>query len=558
MKNHFLYSLGFCLIFLFLSACKETPKSAATDEITTTAATEKTTTPFLKGTYFEGANGVFFDDKDHLNVASVTGRKIGVVNTETGEIIKKYGPAEGIEGPDDLTFGPDGSLYHTSILTGEVGRRTPSGEVTKQMVAPGVNPITFSDDGRLFVALDFSGDGLYELDPELKNPPKLIIKELGWLNGMDFGPDGLLYGPIWSKGHIVKIDVDKAELTVLVDDLTTPAAVKFDSKGNIFTVDHNTGIVWKIDPKTGDKVEIAKGFAGADNLALNSKDELFVSSAQDGGIFQVNMDGTHRVIQENSFCNAGDIAIIGNQLFVPDILSLKSFDKNTGAPNPTQRHMIGVPGLIGPFTIDHANDQLALTSWFSNEVQVWNAKEDKQTALYHDFMVPMNAIFSEDALVVAELGLEPGKAKISRQIGEKREVLMDAAKGLAVPAGLAASNGNIYVSDFYTGVVYQITENKEVLAAPKVIIKDLQQPEGLKIGPKGNLLVVETGANQVLSIDLSSGKKSILADNIPLGLQSAPNLPPTWKISEVDYDEQGNLYVPSDVENSIYKIEKVF
>jgi len=352
--------------------------------------------------------------------------------------------------------------------------------------------------------------------------------------------------------------VDKAELTVLVDDLTTPAAVKFDSKGNIFTVDHNTGIVWKIDPKTGDKVEIAKGFAGADNLALNSKDELFVSSAQDGGIFQVNMDGTHRVIQENSFCNAGDIAIIGNQLFVPDILSLKSFDKNTGAPNPTQRHMIGVPGLIGPFTIDHANDQLALTSWFSNEVQVWNAKEDKQTALYHDFMVPMNAIFSEDALVVAELGLEPGKAKISRQIGDNREVLMDVTKGLAVPAGLAASNGNIYVSDFYTGVVYQITENKEVLAAPKVIIKDLQQPEGLKIGPKGNLLVVETGANQVLSIDLSSGKKSILADNIPLGLQSAPNLPPTWKISEVDYDEQGNLYVPSDVENSIYKIEKVF
>ncbi len=79
---------------------------------------------------------------------------------------------------------------------GIVGRRTPAGEVTQQFVSPGVNPITFSDDGRLFVALDFSGDGLYELDPELKNPPRLIIKELGWLNGMDFGPDGLLYGPI--------------------------------------------------------------------------------------------------------------------------------------------------------------------------------------------------------------------------------------------------------------------------------------------------------------------------------------------------------------------------
>ena len=149
MKNQFLFILSLSLVLIVLSACKETPKATATDEMTTSTTTEEVNTPFLKGTYFEGANGVFFDDKDQLLVASVTGRKIGVVNTATGEIIKKYGPAEGVEGPDDLTIGPDGSIYYTSILTGEVGRRTPTGEVSKQMVAPGVNPITFSEDGRL-------------------------------------------------------------------------------------------------------------------------------------------------------------------------------------------------------------------------------------------------------------------------------------------------------------------------------------------------------------------------------------------------------------------------
>lgn len=558
MKYYSLRLLGLCLAFLILSACKVTSKSSTTDKAILATTTEKVNSLFLKGAYFEGANGIFFDDKDQLYVASVVGRKIGVVNTETGKIIQKFGPEEGIEGPDDLTIGPEGSLYFTSILTGEVGVRKPSGEVTKQMVAPGVNPITISDDGRLFVALDFLGDGLYELDPALKNPPRLILKELGWLNGMDFGPDGLLYGPIWSKGQIVKIDVDKAELTVVVDDLNNPAAVKFDSKGNIFTVDHFTGIIWKIDPKTGVKTEIAKGFPGADNLAFNSKDELFLSSAQDGGIFQVFMDGTHRVVQKNSFCNAGDIAIVGNQLFVPDIFSLKSFDKNTGTPNLTQRHTIGVPGLIGPFTIDHANDQLIMTSWFGNEVQVWNAKENKQISLYRDFMVPVNAIFADDGMVVAELGMQPGQAKVSQQVGDKREVLMDAAKGLVAPAGLAAANGNIFVSDVYTGVVYQITEKGEILNVPKVIIKDLKQPEGIKIGPKGNLLIVETGANQVLSVDLNNGKKSILVENIALGLPGIPNMPPAWKISDIDYDELGNLYVPSDIENVIYKIEKAF
>ena len=62
-----------------------------------------------------------------------------------------------------------------------------------------VNPITFSEDGRLFVALDFFGDALYELDPDLVKPPRLITQDLGWLNGIDWGPDGFLYGPIGRK-----------------------------------------------------------------------------------------------------------------------------------------------------------------------------------------------------------------------------------------------------------------------------------------------------------------------------------------------------------------------
>ena len=557
MKNTFSYFLS-CFIFLFFTTCQQANNAEKETAENTSTETSKEQTPFIKGAVFEGANGVYFDKEDRLHIASVTGRNIGVVNTETGAIIDSYGPEQGIEGPDDLVIAEDGTIYFTSILTGEVGRRTPSGEVTKQMVAPGINPITLSEDGRLFAALDFSGDGLYELDPELKNPPKLIIKELGWLNGFDFGPDGKLYGPIWSKGHIVKIDVDKAKLDVIVDDLATPAAVKFNSKGELFTIDHFTGSVWKIDPTSGDKTEVAKIFGGADNLAFNSKDELFISSAQDGGVIQVNMDGTTRTVIENSFGNAGDIAIIDNQLWVPDILSLKSYDKNTGKAGDVMRHMIGRPGIMGPFTIDHEAGKIAMTSWFGNEVQVWDLQANKAIADYHDFPVPINAILTDGALIVAELGLAPGKAKISRQIGEKREVLMDATKGLIVPAGLAATNGNLYASDFYTGTIFQITENNELLDAPKVIAQGLKQPEGLTIGPKGNLLVAETGMNQVVSINSSNGEKTVLADNIPMGVPAVENMPPTWKMTEVTYDSEGNLFVPSDVENTIYKLEKVF
>lgn len=556
MQKIILFNCYLIASLLIFSDCQQQTKEV--NETSEVATAQASNTPLIKGTFFEGANGIYFDDKDQLHVASVTSRLIGVVNTETGAIIKTYGPEEGIEGPDDLIFGPDGSLYHTSILTGEVGKRTPTGEVTRQFVAPGTNPITFSDDGRLFVALDFQGDGLYELDPNLVNPPKLIIKELGWLNGMDFGPDGFLYGPIWSKGHIVKIDVNTGELEVLIDDLVTPAAVKFDSKGNLFTADHYTGIVYQIDLTNNTKKEIAKGFEGVDNIAFNSKDELFLSHAQDGSISQINMDGTSRTIIAPSMTNAADVEVVDGQLWTPDVMSLRTFDKNTGQQTAISRHMIGRPGVISPFTIDREGDHMVMTSWFGNEVQVWNYKTGSQKVDYRDFIVPLNAIFDNGDLIVAELGMEPGAAKVSRQKGDTREVLIDGSKGLIIPSGIVAKEGNIYVADFYKGVVFQVTEANQVLKTPKVVASDLKQPEGLQIGPKGNLLIVETGANQVSRLDLSTGKKSVLVDNIPLGKPAAANMPPTWKMSDIAYDAEGNLFVPSDIENVVYRFSNVF
>ena len=85
------------------------------------------------------------------------------MDPRTGKILDRLGPALGVETPDDVTFGPPGSTYEndifwTALFTGEVGRLTPDGtKITAGQVFPGVNPITFSDDGRLFVAHDFFG-----------------------------------------------------------------------------------------------------------------------------------------------------------------------------------------------------------------------------------------------------------------------------------------------------------------------------------------------------------------------------------------------------------------
>jgi len=35
-------------------------------------------------------------------------------------------------------------------------------------------------------------------------------------------------------------------------------------------------------------------------------------------------------------------------------------------------------------------------------------------------------------------------------------------------------------------------------------------------------------------------------------------MPPTWKLSDVSFDEKGTLFVPSDVDNVIYRFEGKF
>ena len=62
-------------------------------------------------------------------------------------------------------------------MTGEIGSISPSGEKsTIAQLAPGVNAITMSDDGRLFVTRVIVGDQLYEIDPTGAAAPRLIAE----------------------------------------------------------------------------------------------------------------------------------------------------------------------------------------------------------------------------------------------------------------------------------------------------------------------------------------------------------------------------------------------
>jgi sugar lactone lactonase YvrE len=542
------------------------------------------------GAELPSTNGIYFNAEDDLFVASVVGRSITQLDPCSGRIITRFGSEQGVEAPDDLIFDSAGNLYWTAFLTGEVARLTPEGnKSTLAVLGPGVNAITLSaDESKLYVSRIFLSDELWEIDLGGINQPRLLAQNIGGLNGMDIGPDGRLYGPLWYHGQVVSIDTTTGSLQIVADDLATPAAVKFNHAGELFVVDQSRGQVLRVDIKEGKLEFIADVGIGADNLAFDSHDLMYVTNTQDSAIRRVLeasfandleyadlLECIYQGIDLNDECAlheifAGRQCISGitsaglstssgialhemdgrTSLFIADIFSLREYSPLTGHPRSIAHSVVGgVTKLNTPFSVSSYGTLLLTTSWFANTVQIWDPALHDVVYEYRDFAVPLNAIGFGDGLAVAELG--SGCVMLQSAGMPDRTPL---ACDFKVPVGLAQRNGNLFVSDWVTGSVWQIAKYHKPMDRPSLIADGLQQPEGITVTEKGILLVMETGADRLLEIDPSTGAITTLADELPLGNRAPPGYPPTWILNSVAVDECGAVFFNADGDRSVRRI----
>jgi sugar lactone lactonase YvrE len=527
----------------------------------------------VRGAELHGTNGMYFGPDGNLYVAVVAGNEIVAFDPSSGEIVARFGPDQGVLSPDDLVFGPDGSMYWTDIMVGEVGRLAPDGTVTKQFVAPGVNPITFDEEGRLFVALDFQGDGLFELDPELIEPPRPIVVAteavpfpLGFLNGFDFGPDGRLYGPLFAVGIVISIDVDSCtatsdpwndcDLQVVATDFRVPAAAKFDPSGRLHVVDQS-GEVFRVDALTGAKTRIAALQPGLDNLAFDDSGNLFVSSADFGWVAQIEVNGQARHLTPGGMIMPQGVAVLpGSQgrdrVFVADVFRMYEVDGRSGQELAIYKgHLVPVPGeltLTTPMTSSVDGDHLVVSSWFGSAVQVWDSHTDTVLEHYHA-PVPLNAIRFRDDLVVADLLL--GGIVWASDHGM---VLPMDGENVFLPVGLATDGERLWVGDWATGIVWQLTFDGREVVATVPVASGLAQPEGMALDLDGSLLVVETGARQLSRVDLTTGAVSVVAEGLDVGIPALEGLPPTWFFDGVAVGPSGAIYVSESGRNVLTRI----
>lgn len=547
---------GAALVALAVSAGASTQPAGSSGQ-----REERQAQVFIRGAAIHGANGLAIDAHGRLLVASVFGAQLVALDRQRGQVVTRLGHESGVDAPDDVAVGPDGSIYWTDTILGQVGRLARDGTVTKQLVAAGVNPIAFTSDGRLFVGQAFSGDGLYEVDPKLARPPREVIPDsrtapfAQQLNGFDFGPDGKLYAPQPFLGRIVRIDPESGETEIVTDALAGrfPSSVEFDARGRLYA-SLNDGTVIRVDRDTGAYAPVVKiPDARLDNMVFGPDGTLYVSDVQSGAIYAVGEGGRARTLSRGGLIIPSGLAMTPGDsgresLFVADGWKLAQFDPRTGALLGVDRNRPTGGSISDSWTVAPDGARVIVTSFLSNTIQLWDPGSHTAAGVFTDFAVPLNAIRFRGDLVVAELGT--GSVTRTDQTGTRSVI----AGGLSVPAGLAATDDDLWVADWATGTIWQLVADGSVLSQPRLTAGGLHEPEGMAVDRDGSLLVVEAGEKRLARVDPATGQVTTVAGGLEVGLPGSAAAPPTWSLSSVAVARDGTIFVSADLADVIYRI----
>jgi len=563
------------MLFLTASCSQDMTELEANQKGVNSKNSKAVLKTIARGAELHGTNGIYFGPDDNLYIASFYGQEIIVMNKKNGKILKQFP----VNSADDLVFHPDGqSFYFTDILTGFVTRMDLEGnEIKTQYVAPGVNPITFLEDDpenlRLFVGLDFEGDGLYELDPDLEDDPRAIVPyaegtyPIGFLNAFDFGPDGFLYGPVFTLGYVVKVDVGEpgdlpslnpygdGTIEVILDGFTNPVAAKFGPDG-LLTVLDQTGKVWKVDTEAepATRTLFANLQPGLDNLAFDKDGTLYVSNADFGWIVQILPSGQARTISGGGMIGPQGVAVLPgskkkDRVFVGDLFRMREFDGLTGKEGEVYKgYLVGEPGkLTMPFSVQADGENLIVTSWFSGLVQSWSPETDEVVNdEQFQMAVPIDAVRVNGEIVVSDLILGIVKA------GDNSEIATP-----VVASGLATDGVTLWAADWATGQIWRIDFDGNTAQTPVEVASGLSLPEGLAFEKEGSLVVVETGESRLSRIDLSknSGENvTTIAENLELSGPGLEGSVPTWWFDGVAVGPSGDIYVSGGGANVLYRV----
>ncbi|UQA63922.1 SMP-30/gluconolactonase/LRE family protein [Polyangium aurulentum] len=508
----------------------------------------------VPGSPFQGVHGMVVDGKGHLLASNLLGQTVHSVDLRSGAVSTVVGPPLG--GADDVTLGPDGSIYWTGYFSGQLMRRTPDGKthvLAKDL--PGLNSLAFRGDGRFYVTQLGRADALWEVDPEGKKPPRKVLDKPGFLNGFEFGKDDRLYGPLLLKGQVIRLNVDTGKMEVVADGFAMPIAVNFDARHeHLYVLDSVRGELVRVRLPKGTKEVVAKLPTGLDNLAVGPDDRVYVSNMPDNDIRVVNpADGSVRPVVEARLSVPSGLAVApedpDERLYLADVYALRRVGGRDGKISETTR--ILSTRLTFPMHVSLSEKHVVLSSGYIGNVQVLDRASGEILRTIPNTNGVQGALELPDGtLLVAEA--TTGKlVRVENGEPAKTTVL---AEGLEGPVGLVgdteAKEPGVYVTEVRSGRVTRVRLSD---GSKSTVAKDLQGPEGIARHPDGGLIVAEVGRKRLVRIDPATGSATEIASGLKIGLPESEGLPPGYIPTGVAVGRSGTIYVSSDVESALYR-----
>jgi sugar lactone lactonase YvrE len=203
----------------------------------------------------------------------------------------------------------DGSVWSTGFQNGDVGRIEDGEYTVVTTIEPGINPLAFGPDGRLYLGTIGDDGSLFRNDPE---HPEVVVSLGAGMPGINaFGvlDDGTIVAPagnLAAPGSAVAIEVQEpctesvgcTTVSTIVDDLPGVAAGTVDAEGHAYVLANATGQVIAVDVAAGTSEVVRTVEQGVpfDNLAFAEDGTLYLSSFTAPTITEVRPDGTERLL----------------------------------------------------------------------------------------------------------------------------------------------------------------------------------------------------------------------------------------------------------------------
>ena len=524
-----------------LAACSTTPP--------TRPAAWSAPEVLVKPSSFSGVHGLAVDRQGRLLAGTVAGSQMWEVNRQSGEARVFIPAPEGQS--DDIAIGPKGEMawtgFNQGVLRYRENDKAPIRVLAKGL--PGMNSLDFDKrNGKLYASQVFLGDALWEIDRAGQKPPRLIKKDMGGFNGFEVGPDGWLYGPLWFKHQVVKINPANGDMQVIADGFKIPAAANLDGRGNLWVLDTRGGELVRVELASGRKTVAKQLKPSLDNLAIAPDGTIYVSNMADNSVQAFNpATGELRTLTSGAVAVPTGLKAEGNRLWVADVFAFREVNLRNGAVTDIFRAW-GEGELEYPLAVGMSKARFALASFATNSVQVVDRATRKTQVMAHGFKVPLDAIPLDDGSVLV---LELLTGSIVRASGDKLAERKTVVSGLQAPVQMVlGKDGQVYVTELGGKLLRVPTAG----GTPVAVAQGLNQPEGLAETPWGTFIVAEVGARRLTEINLADGSRRTVADKLPIGAPAEAGGPPANSPTGVAVGGDGSVYFSSDTNNGIYRI----